>query len=385
MNTALRLPRVRVALALAAIAYGIVSMACGSSNEQTREPEQPPVNTTEQRPEYGPYEGAANDGQPQQVPAPGTTAGGEVAATPSSDPASDATAATPPEVPVSTVRFAVDEAALEMAVPMARHVQKVGGELVTTSAVTSGDWFLENFVYRGTQLDTVDVAESVVLAMRHRHYDAELLVWAEQSSPLDAERYLDVVVDDVVARLISADDLAGALDGTVDPQRLATHLEGLAFNESHLGERPALQVDMLRTHPVTRKRQHMRLLTVRQQTDSGTVLVHLALAARRDDFEVLAPELYALAARMTLLGQPRELDLNPQRQLGAVTDQYGLSLEPLEVTDLAVAPAVARTAAAVAERTAAVIAAAATLVVVGTTTPEAESEAARPARPRRGL
>lgn len=320
MSASLRLPWFRIALALCLVVYGVVSLACGGPEPYVPPQESPAAGSSsaepgspDERPSYGRYEPSSEEG------AWGAAAG--------------------PATPRS-VRFAVDEAALEMAVPMVRHVQTVGGQSVTTSAVASGDWFVENFVYRGSQLDTVSAEEderlvdAVVLALRHRQHDAELVVWAEPLSPLDAERYLDVVVDDVIARLVAAPTLLDAPSWAADPERLATLLHGLALHPARLAERDALQVDLLRTHPVSLVRQRIRLLTLRQSTAGGTVLVHVALAARRDDFASLAPELGAVASQLTLTGVEQPLGLNPQRQLGPVTDQFGLDLAPLEIPDL---------------------------------------------------
>jgi len=399
------LPWLRMCLATAVICYGVVSLACGSSNE-AKEADPEPKSERWEPPEEGkagenaPTDRTATpssnpDGSPKGTPdggePPASATGGDGENGPSGaeqagrhardgrgdDDASKSDGATKPDH--VTVRFAVDDAALEMAVPMRQHSQVVDGRAVKTSAVVSGDWFIENFIYRGRTLDTTTeggITDPMVIVLTHRQRDAEMLIWTEQLRPLDAERYLDVLADDIVTDLVSSPDLKSAIAmGGVDGE-FAENLRGFALAKTRIGEREALQVDVLRTHPETQIRERQRIYLIRQRADGGPVLIAAAIRARAEDFSTVTKDIRELAAQMTLQGEPMSLAVNPQRDMGAVDSHYGIELEPLEVsaTPIVDGQGISALAAAAGQHTARILAAT-VREVLGLTEPSSGSEA----------
>lgn len=282
-----------VTAALAVIFYGVLLLGCGGGNENTKE-----------------------------EPDPRTGSGGEAAA---------------PEEPSEpdTVRFSLDDGGIEMAVPMQRYQRDVGGRVVPTTAVESGDWFLENFAYEGNRLvavTTPPITDNVALAARHKHYDAEIAIWTVTERPQDAERYVDAIADDWIERIVVSKSLLDAIalnDQELTQARGARDsddpaLEGLHFGKVALAGRSALQVDLLRIQPGTRVRQHIQLVMLRQFANEASVMVFVGIAARRDDMPDLDGQLDEFASQLTLTGQGLPLALNPNRELGPAGDEYGV-------------------------------------------------------------
>lgn len=317
------LPRVRIAIALCAVVWGVWSIACGS-NENT-EADPPPTQNERYQPPVSnrvPTEGGEVAGPDAPVPAADTASSGATELPP-------ANAATP-EVPV--VRFAVDEAGLLMGLPMQPYAAPAGSGAMTTSAAQSGDWLVDNFVYRGSQLDVVSegVPESVIVTMRHRQADASLVMWSRPLSAVEGERYLDVLADELVATVATTPAMLDlAWPDAVPMGSIESSLRGLAMSETQFAGRAALQVDLLREHPTTRMSERVRLRVVRQATPSGPVLVLAALRTRSGDFGTLYTALDDVLGGVELAGEALESGVNPRRDLTSVAEDYGFEMKPI--------------------------------------------------------
>ena len=295
-------------LAFGVTVYGILSIACGGMNPP---PNEPPVGQDESPVDEVPIEELPT-AQPVEATQPVT--GDETA------------------IGAEDVRFAVDEVGLEMAIPMARHARIVGQRAVQTSKVVSGDWFLENFEYVGADLQIVAnelLSQDVVIAMKHRNHDAEILVWGTPEDEVEAERFVDLIADDWIAKIVASDSLKAAQFAAAEASASRADLESLSFEVVELAGRKALQVDFQRVHPTSRARQRGRLLLLRQNTTASSVMLGFALLSRRDDYPTDEPELTAVAARSVLQGEAVELRLGPTRKLGPAGDEYGIDWKPL--------------------------------------------------------
>ncbi|MDX9720661.1 MAG: hypothetical protein RBU37_07930 [Myxococcota bacterium] len=219
------------------------------------------------------------------------------------------------------VLFGVDDAGLEMELPMVPLEELTGQDAVEA---VSGSWVVENFIYTPQGLDTVqsnEYPDAVVISMRHRRRDAQILLWTVMESRLDAEQYLDVSAEAWIEKLASSDSLLDAVNGRGGA---APAFEGLAMSQATLAGRPFLQVDAVFEHQTRRKLRQIRLVLHRQQVGDQSVLLALAMNARLEDFASLVAEMRGFSDAMVLLGTDPGLAINPELSLDTVGKQFAL-------------------------------------------------------------